>query len=94
MTPWGTRPTAVNCASRLEQACEPTRINISSSTLHYVEELFDTEARGSIELKGLGAIDMYYLKRIKPELSVHADGVVPNDAFWQNARVGSPRAAL
>jgi class 3 adenylate cyclase len=63
---WGT---AVNAAARLEQACEPGRINISSSTLHYIEDLLETEPRGSIEAKNLGAIEMYFLNRIKPEFS-------------------------
>ncbi len=79
---WGT---AVNAAARLEQACEPGRINISSSTFHYVEALFETEPRGSIEVKNLGAIEMHFLNRIRPEFSADAEGCVPNEAFWQRA---------
>ena len=79
---WGS---AVNTAARLEQACEPGRINISSSTLHYVKDLFVTESRGSIEVKNLGIIDMYFLDRIKPEFSDDADGVLPNEAFRHRA---------
>lgn len=79
---WGT---AVNAAARLEQNCEPGRITISSSTLHYVTDLFETEPRGSIEAKNLGAIEMYFLNKIKPEFSTDADGFVPNEAFWHRA---------
>lgn len=79
---WGT---AVNAAARLEQACEPGRINISSSTFHYVEGLFDTEPRGSIEVKNLGAIEMHFLNRIRPEFSADAEGCFPNESFWQRA---------
>ena len=76
---WGT---AVNSAARLEQACEPGRINISASTFHHVGEMFETEPRGRIEVKNLGAIDMYFLNRIKPVYSSDANGCVPNDSFW------------
>jgi class 3 adenylate cyclase len=79
---WGT---AVNAAARLEQACEPGRINISSSTLHYVEGIFETEPRGSIEVKNLGAIEMHFLNRIRPEFSADAEGCFPNEAFWRRA---------
>jgi len=79
---WGS---AVNAAARLEQACEPERINISASTLHYVGDLFETEPRGSVEVKNLGAIDMHFLNRIRPEYSEDGDGTVPNGAFWDGA---------
>lgn len=79
---WGT---AVNTAARLEQVCEPGRINISASTFHYVEHLFETEPRGRIEVKNLGAIDMYFLNRIRPAFSADAEGCVPNEAFWQRS---------
>jgi class 3 adenylate cyclase len=83
---WGT---AVNAAARLEQACEPGRINISASTFHYVQGLFETEPRGSIEVKNLGAIDMYFLNRIRPEFSADAEGCVPGEAFWERAGAGA-----
>ncbi|MBL6945075.1 MAG: GAF domain-containing protein [Rhodospirillales bacterium] len=76
---WGT---AVNTAARLEQACEPDRINISTSTLHHLGGLFETVSRGQIEVKNLGAIDMHFLDRIKPEYSADTDGCVPNEDFW------------
>lgn len=88
---WGT---AVNAAARLEQTCEPGRINISSSTLHYIQDLFETEPRGSIEVKNLGAIEMYFLNRIKPEFSTDADGFVPNEAFWHRAGIERTSAIL
>jgi adenylate cyclase len=76
---WGN---AVNVAQRLEEACEPGRVNISASTLHQVSRLFDTEARGSLQVKHIGAIDMYFLNRIRPEFCTDSDGYSPNDAFW------------
>jgi class 3 adenylate cyclase len=82
---WGT---TVNAAARLEQACEPGRITISSSTLHYIEDFFETEPRGSIEAKNLGTLDVYVLNRIKPEFSADTGGFVPNEAFWNRAGEG------
>ena len=69
----------------LIKACDPGRINISSSTFHYVEGLFETEPRGSIEVKNLGAIEMHFLKRIRPEFSADAEGCFPNETFRQKA---------
>jgi adenylate cyclase len=77
---WGV---TVNTAARLEQACEPNRVNISSSTLHYIEDLFDAESRGRIDVKNLGEIDMYFINRIKPEFSSDTYGIVPNEDFWR-----------
>ena len=48
---WGD---AVNVASLLETNGAPGRVNISESTHHRVKELFETEARGSIEAKNKG----------------------------------------
>ena len=84
---WGS---AVNIAARLEQACEAGRINISSSTLYYVQDLFETEPRGSIEVKNMGKIDMHFLNRIKPQFSADSDGFVPNEAFIK--RTGAEHA--
>lgn len=87
---WGT---AVNAAARLEQACEPGRINISSSTFHYVAAFFETEPRGSIEVKNLGSIEMHFLNRIRAEFSADAEGCMPNEAFWQRAGLREPQKA-
>ena len=81
---WGS---AVNAAARLEQACEPGRINMSSSTMHYIEHLFETESRGSLEVKNMGSIDMHYLLRIKPEFSDTNDGCAPNAAFIEKTGI-------
>ncbi len=79
---WGN---SVNVAQRLEAACPPGGVTISASTMHHVGSHFVTEARGAVEVKNMGAIDMYRLLRIRPELSADADGAVPNDAFWRQA---------
>lgn len=55
---WGD---AVNTAARMEQNSKPGRINISAATYQLVKNEFDCEARGSIETKGKGAIEMYFV---------------------------------
>ena len=82
---WGT---SVNTAARLEQSCEPDRINISGSTVYQIRDLFEVEPRGHIEIKNLGAIDMFYLNRILPEFSADENGCLPNDIFWQKFNEG------
>lgn len=75
---WGD---TVNIAARLETASEPGRINISDGTYHRVSHLFDCEPRGTIEVKNRGAVEMYFLNRIKKEFAVDSEGSVPNEKF-------------
>lgn len=75
---WGD---TVNIASRLETACESGMINISGTTYEAVAEFFECEYRGKIPAKNKGEIDMYYVHRVKPELSENEDGLTPNEAF-------------
>ncbi len=55
---WGD---TVNTASRMESNSEPGKINISEATYKLVKEYFTCEARGAIEAKGKGKIDMYFV---------------------------------
>ena len=55
---WGD---TVNTAARMEQNCEPARINISETTYELVKDKFACEYRGEIEAKGKGLMRMYYL---------------------------------
>ncbi|MGL4444901.1 MAG: adenylate/guanylate cyclase domain-containing protein [Alsobacter sp.] len=77
---WGN---SVNVAQRLEAACPPGGVTISASTMHHVGAHFVTEERGAVEVKNMGAIDMFRLLRIRPEFSADANGTVANDAFWR-----------
>ncbi len=78
---WGD---SVNVAQRLEAAAEPGRINISASTYHYVNKLFDLEPRGTIDVKNKPALEMFFVDRIKREFSADAEGMQPNATFWQS----------
>jgi len=55
---WGD---AVNTAARMEQNSMPGKINISASTYQLVKNDFDCVARGTIQTKGKGAIEMYFV---------------------------------
>lgn len=77
---WGD---AVNTASRMESNGEIGMINISSATYERVKDFFVCEYRGKIEAKNKGVIDMYFLLRLKPELSKDANGIVPNEKFFE-----------
>ncbi len=75
---WGD---SVNIAARMEKAGVPGKINISESTYNEVKEFFDCNIRGSQEVKNIGTVNMYFLNRIKPELSEDKVGFFPNPEF-------------
>lgn len=55
---WGD---TVNTAARMEQNCDPGKINISGITYEIVKDKFNCSYRGKIEAKNKGRIDMYYV---------------------------------
>jgi len=79
---WGN---TVNTANRLQITSEPGMINVSGTTFQEIEPYFEFSYRGKIAAKNKGEIDMYYVHRIKPELSVDWKGIEPNETFWKYA---------
>ncbi|MBL8020680.1 MAG: GAF domain-containing protein [Leptospirales bacterium] len=75
---WGD---TVNTASRMESSSAPGMVNISGDTYALVKDFFDCEYRGKVKAKGKGEIDMYFVNRIKPELSADEEGLLPNAKF-------------
>lgn len=75
---WGD---TVNTASRVEASCEVGKVNVSGATYAVAKEFFVCTYRGKIQAKNKGEIDMYYIERIKPELSIDGLGIEPNEAF-------------
>jgi predicted ATPase/class 3 adenylate cyclase/tRNA A-37 threonylcarbamoyl transferase component Bud32 len=57
---WGD---TVNTASRLENECESSKINISHDTYLLVKDQFKCEYRGKLKAKNKGEIDMYYVNK-------------------------------
>jgi class 3 adenylate cyclase len=55
---WGD---TVNTAARMEQNCEPGKINISGTTHELIKDQVKCSYRGKIEAKNKGRIDMYYI---------------------------------
>ncbi|MCB1323803.1 MAG: GAF domain-containing protein [Spirochaetales bacterium] len=75
---WGD---SVNVAARMESSGTPGMINISRDTYDRVKYFFVCEHRGQIAVKNRGEMDMYYIKSIRPSLSVGGEGRVPNSRF-------------
>ncbi len=75
---WGT---TVNIASRMESSGKAGEINISENTFLLVEEYFKCTYRGTMPIKNRGDIDMYFVKGIKPALSVDGLSIEPNHSF-------------
>lgn len=77
---WGD---TVNTASRMETSAEQGTVNVSGTTYEYIKEYFDCEYRGKLPVKNKGAIDMYYIKRIKFGLCKDESGETPNSKFFE-----------
>ncbi len=52
----------INVAARMEQASEAMQINVSEATYAMTKDEFVFVARGQIETKGKGLVNMYFLK--------------------------------
>ncbi|WP_299454721.1 adenylate/guanylate cyclase domain-containing protein [uncultured Microscilla sp.] len=68
----------VNTASRMENSGEVGKVNVGQNTYELIKEFFECEHRGKVAAKGKGELDMYFVYRLKPELSADETGVVPN----------------
>ena len=77
---WGN---TVNIAERIEAAGLPGRISISESTWQHIKARFETDARGAVEVKHKGLVNMYFLNRIRPEFAFDTAGIMPNNRFWK-----------
>jgi len=75
---WGD---TVNTASRMESSGEPGKINISEITYELVRDFFICEYRGKMPVKYKGEVDMYFVKGLRPELSVNLKSI-PNKRFF------------
>lgn len=80
---WGD---TVNVASRMESSGEVNKINVSGATYEYLKDFFECESRGKINAKGKGDIEMYFVSRIKKELSEDKAGLKPNQLFYDKMK--------
>ena len=78
---WGD---TVNTAARMETSAETGTINISGTTYEFIKDYFECEYRGKLPVKNKGAIDMYYVTRIKTDLCKDKEiGNTPNRKFFE-----------
>jgi ligand-binding sensor domain-containing protein/class 3 adenylate cyclase/HD superfamily phosphodiesterase len=75
---WGD---TVNTASRTESSGEAGKVNITKATYEYIKDFFVCSYRGKIAAKNKGEIEMYFVERIRPELSSDIEGMIPNELF-------------
>jgi adenylate cyclase len=75
---WGD---AVNTAAIMEANGAPGRINVSEIVAGHVGSLFELEPRGPIQTKHHRSLEMFFLNRLKPDLSRDAEGRLPNEKF-------------
>jgi adenylate cyclase len=75
---WGD---AVNLASRLEGLSAPGRVLVCPTCHAKLGEAFEFEARGPIDIKGIGAQETWYLVGVRPETeaSTVEEPVTPSD---------------
>jgi len=59
---WGI---TVNTASRMEEASEPNKINISASLYEIIKDRYECTLRGKLDVKGLGKVAMYFVHGTK-----------------------------
>lgn len=57
----------VNTASRMETHSEPMQINISASTKQHLHSRYIVRPRGTINVKGKGDMEMFYVEGIRKE---------------------------
>ncbi|MBK21413.1 MAG: hypothetical protein CMP63_03715 [Flavobacteriales bacterium] len=77
---WGD---TVNTAARMETSAEEGMINVSGATYEHIKDYFECEYRGKLPVKNKGAIDMFYVTRIKTGLCKDENGQTPNRKFFE-----------
>jgi class 3 adenylate cyclase len=80
---WGD---TVNTASRMESSGEAGKVNISGHTYEMVKDFFICEYRGKMPVKYKGDIDMYFVKGIRPELSLDLK-LIPDKKFFVQLQI-------
>jgi class 3 adenylate cyclase len=75
---WGD---AVNTAALMEANGQAGLVNVSETVAGRVKGLFELEPRGSVEAKHGRRLDMFFLKRLRSDLSRDPEGRLPNEKF-------------
>ena len=80
---WGD---TVNIASRMESSGEAGKVNISGETYILVKDYFLCDYRGKVPVKYKGNLDMYFVKGLRPELSINLE-CLPNRKFYLKLQI-------
>lgn len=80
---WGD---SVNIASRLETKSIPGEINISKDVVDKIRQYVILEKRGKIPIKNRGEIEMFFLKKLRPEYSEDESGIYPNSKMLESIK--------
>lgn len=59
----------MNVASRMEEAGQIARLNVSETTYALIREYVEAEERGLIQVKGKSDIRMFFINGLKPEFA-------------------------
>jgi adenylate cyclase len=81
---WGD---TVNIAARMEEACDPGRVNVSEDTYWKAKYEFEWLSRGKIAAKNKGMMEMYYVTAVKEK-------VIEGFRGFKNAGVSGFRGCL
>ncbi len=81
---WGD---AVNVASRIVEAGEKDKVNISEKTYQLVKNYFIFSERGEIITKRNYPIKMYFVERLKPEYSADKEGISPSKKLLRELNI-------
>lgn len=71
----------VNTATRMATSSSIGKVNISANSYVLVSEYFICEHHGKQPVKYEGELDMYYVEKLKTELTDFQDGLIPNHIF-------------
>jgi len=77
---WGD---AVNIASRIVDAGEKDKVNISEETYNLVKEFFIFDKRGEIITKRNTPMKMFFVERLKKEYSKDEQGIIRNSKLMK-----------
>ncbi len=69
---------SVNVASRCEKNSEPQKITVSKHVYEELKDYFEFTERGSIDVKNIGTLELYFLEGIKEEFSLYREGKIAN----------------
>lgn len=81
---WGD---AVNIASRIVEAGEKDKVNISEKTYTLVKDYFLFQERGEVNTKRNFPIKMYFVDRLKPEFASDDQGITPSARLLKDLNI-------